>query len=396
MTNPKATTISQNLYGVRNGIITTDKCISTISTTISTAISFNKDRVLLLIVGHIIVKVKYSSSPSLHKSNFITFAQNLEMAQIGTNIEVAKSILDQSGIVAIPTETVYGLAGNALDMDAVTAIFKTKERPSFDPLIVHTYSLNQVKQFVEYIPEKAIQLAERYWPGPLTLLLPKKASVPDLVTSGLNTVAVRVPNHPLTLELLQQIDYPLAAPSANPFGYISPTSAFHVDQQLGDKIEYILDGGHSSIGVESTIIGFENDILVVHRLGGMSVERIESIVGKVQIKEHSTSNPTAPGMLKSHYAPKKKIILGDIDQLLQDHKGENPGILSFSASFDLIDSEKQIQLSDNGNLDEAAQNLFRALRQLDAMNVSVILAEQVPNHGLGRAINDRLKRAAAK
>ena len=318
------------------------------------------------------------------------------MAQIGTNLEVAKTILDQGGLVAIPTETVYGLAGNALDITAVTSIFKTKERPSFDPLIVHTFSLDQVRNFVQEIPKQAIQLAERFWPGPLTLLLKKKDIVPDLVTSGLNTVAVRIPNHPVTLELLRQINYPLAAPSANPFGYISPTSALHVDHQLGDKIEYILDGGPCKIGVESTIIGFENEIPTIHRLGGMSIERIESIVGKVEVQDHSDSNPSAPGMLKSHYAPKKGIILGDIDELLQVYKNNNPGILSFDHNYDLIDPSKQIQLSSDGDLDKAAQNLFGSLRQLDGMNISIILAEFVPNHGLGRAINDRLKRAAAK
>lgn len=318
------------------------------------------------------------------------------MAQIGTDIEVAKTILDAGGLVAIPTETVYGLAGNALDVNAVTAIFKTKERPSFDPLIVHTHSLELVHQIVDNIPDKAVELAEQFWPGPLTLLLPKKKEVPDLVTSGLPTVAVRIPNHALTLQLLELLDYPLAAPSANPFGYISPTSALHVEHQLGDNIDYILDGGHCDVGVESTIIGFDSKIPTVHRLGGMSIERIESIVGKVEVKTHSTSNPSAPGMLKSHYAPKKKILVGDIDELLQSNKNNNPGILSLSHTFDLIESSKQIQLSPDGSLDEAAHKLFSALRILDNMDIDIILTELVPNNGLGRAINDRLKRAAAK
>ncbi|MDH5366388.1 MAG: L-threonylcarbamoyladenylate synthase [Cyclobacteriaceae bacterium] len=311
------------------------------------------------------------------------------MAELGDDIKHAKRLLDQNKLVAIPTETVYGLAANATNSAAVTQIFKTKKRPSFDPLIIHIHSFEQLSEYIINIPEKAKLLADRFWPGALTLLLQKKDIIPDIVTSGLDTVAIRIPNHPLTLELLKSISYPLAAPSANPFGYISPTTAIHVNDQLGNNIDYILDGGTCEVGIESTIIGFDNDHPTVHRLGGVSIEKIESIIGKVDVKALSSSNPVAPGMLQNHYSPKKKLIIGDIDELLQKHN--NVGVISFQKDYKV---QHQIQLSKTGNLDEAAQCLFGALRKLDNENISIIISEYVPNHGLGRAINDRLKRAA--
>jgi L-threonylcarbamoyladenylate synthase len=190
------------------------------------------------------------------------------MAEVGVDIERAAAFLRKGQLVAIPTETVYGLAGNALDLKSVSSIFETKNRPSFDPLILHVASLEQVSPFVSEFPEKLKCLAEAFWPGPLTVLLPRKASVPDLVTSGLDRVAVRVPNHPLTLALLAQLDFPLAAPSANPFGYISPTQAAHVAAQLGSQVPYILDGGACAVGLESTIVGMEVEQVVIYRLGG--------------------------------------------------------------------------------------------------------------------------------
>lgn len=313
------------------------------------------------------------------------------MAELGNDIKHAKTLLNQNKLVAIPTETVYGLAANATNPTAITQIFKTKERPSFDPLIIHIYSLKLLSNYVTNIPEKAELLADRFWPGALTLLLPKKDIIPDIVTSGLDTVAIRIPSHPLTLELLKSLDYPLAAPSANPFGYISPTTAKHVNDQLGDKIDYILDGGKCEVGIESTIIGFDKNHPTVHRLGGVSIEKIESIIGKVEVKALSSSNPVAPGMLQNHYAPKKKLIIGNIDELIQEHN--DAGIISFQKEYNV---KHQIQLSKTGDLDEAAQCLFGALRKLDNEDISIIISEFAPNHGLGRAINDRLKRAAIK
>lgn len=318
------------------------------------------------------------------------------MAEIGNNIEIAKQLLEQGELVAIPTETVYGLAGNALNEVAVLEIFKVKDRPQFDPLIVHVASLEKAKELVDDFPEKAERLAARFWPGPLTLLLKKKPHIPDLVTSGLDTVGVRCPNHELTRALLQQLPFPLAAPSANPFGYISPTRAEHVNEQLGDKIKYILDGGECVVGIESTIVGFEDDYPVVYRLGGLGIEQIESVVGKVRVQLNTSSNPQAPGQLKSHYAPKKKMMLGDLAELIRDYGTERVGVLTFQKQISQVDLNNQFALSAEGNLAEAAQRLFASLRALDKKDVDIILAEEVPNMGLGKAINDRLRRAAAE
>ena len=315
------------------------------------------------------------------------------MAEIGTDIFKAKALLEKGELVAIPTETVYGLAGNALDISAVTKIFSVKDRPHFDPLIVHVPDLEHAKKYVEEIPERARLLTKNFWPGPLTLLLSRKSIIPDLVTSGLKTVGIRSPNHPLTIELLRSLSFPLAAPSANPFGYISPTRPEHVNEQLGDKISYILDGGVCTVGIESTIVGFENDHTIVYRMGGLSVEAIEQQVGKISIQLHSSSNPKAPGQLKNHYAPTKKMVLGNLPQLITQYGRTKVGILSYQTDFEV---QYQFILTPAGKLEEAAQNLFSGLRTLDKMPVEIILAELVPEIGLGRAINDRLKRAAAE
>lgn len=314
------------------------------------------------------------------------------MAQIGTSKQIAKDFLEAGNVVGIPTETVYGLAANALDLDAVLTIFRVKNRPTFDPLIVHTDSLANASAFVTAIPDQARQLAETFWPGPLTLLLPKRDQIPDLVTSGLPNVAVRVPNHPLTLDLLRSLPFPLAAPSANPFGYISPTTAQHVADQLGDQVPYILDGGPSAVGLESTIVGFDAGIPVVYRLGGTSLEELERVIGPVDVRSHSTSNPEAPGMLSSHYAPRKPLIL--LSAGASPEAGERVGALVFREPFGGISLNHQRVLSPTGNLAEAAKNLFAHLRALDALPVDVIYAESLPNEGLGWAMNDRLRRAS--
>jgi L-threonylcarbamoyladenylate synthase len=317
------------------------------------------------------------------------------MAIVGKDILRAKEILDTSELIAIPTETVYGLAGNCLDTISVARIFEVKNRPYFDPLIAHFSSITQVKKYVKEFPEIAEKLAKKFWPGPLTLLLKKKDSIPDIVTSGLDTVAVRVPDHPLTLKLLKSLDYPLAAPSANPFGYISPTEAFHVQVQLGEKIDYILDGGSCQVGIESTIVGFEGQKVIIHRLGGIPLEEIEAVAGKVELMPHSESKPVAPGMLSSHYAPLTPIIVGNIREMIASANGKKIGVLSFQENI-LNESSSQFVLSEDGDLKEAAANLFYALRKLDGMGLDIILAELVPEIGLGRAINDRLRRASVK
>ena len=316
------------------------------------------------------------------------------MSQIGSDILQAKSILTAGNTVAIPTETVYGLAANAFDTRAVAQIFSIKKRPSFDPLIVHTHSIDALHSFVREIPEAARLLAATFWPGPLTLLLPKKSTIPDLVTSGLDRVAVRIPNHPLTLALLQSLPFPLAAPSANPFGYISPTTAQHVADQLGNEVEYILDGGAAHVGVESTIVGWEDGKATVMRVGGLSIEDIEKVIGKVNVLAVSSSNPAAPGMLKSHYAPRIPMRAGIVSELIQKYVSKKVAVLSFQQAYS--SAYTNYILSKRGDLNEAAQNLFAAMRELDATDADIIITEYVPAEGLGLAINDRLKRACAE
>lgn len=313
------------------------------------------------------------------------------MALISNDIQIAIKQLNADKVIGLPTETVYGLAGNALKSNVAARIFEIKNRPSFDPLIVHLSSVDEVEKYTQNAEIDLMKLFKSFSPGPITILLPKKNIIPDIITSGLERVALRIPNHPLALELLQKISFPLAAPSANPFGYVSPTSAQHVENQLGKKIEYILDGGQCTVGVESTIVGFENEKPIVYRLGGLEIEKIEKEIGKVEIRQ-SSSKPSAPGMLINHYAPKKKVIIGNIDQLLVESKSKKIGIISYYKNYKL---NNELHLSKNQNLTEAAQNIFSYLRILDNSDVDFIITELLPEVGLGRAINDRLRRAGA-
>lgn len=317
---------------------------------------------------------------------------------IGTNIELACELLIRGEAVAIPTETVYGLAANACNPDAVIKIFEAKNRPHFNPLIVHTHSWESALNYTLEVPEIAHRLAAIFSPGPLTFLLPKKNNIPDLVTAGSDLVALRIPNHPITLALLKQLDFPLAAPSANQFGYISPTTAAHVMQSLEGKISYILDGGTTTVGLESTIIGFdEQENVIVHRVGGVTIEDIEKVIGKkvlmTETKDHN--KPQTSGQLKSHYAPNTPLYIGDIEHLYATHRSSKTALISLSETYHELDITHRFILSPNNDLNEAAQKLFAALRQIDELEVDVIIAERFPNQGLGIAINDRLKRAQA-
>lgn len=307
----------------------------------------------------------------------------------------ARDILEAGGLVAIPTETVYGLAGNALNPQAVARIFEVKRRPYFDPLIVHTDSIDRAREFVLEMPPAFEALAEAFLPGPLTFLLPRKPVIPDLVTAGSERVAIRIPDHPLALELLSVLPFPLAAPSANPFGYISPTRAEHVAKQLGDQIGYILDGGPCGIGLESTIIGMEDGGPVIYRLGGLAIDAIEAVTGPVKIELNQSSDPKVPGQLKSHYAPHKPVYFGDLKTLLAQHAGKKIGILGFGKTIARSSEVLTVQLSERGDLYEAATRLFACLRELDDSDAEIILASPVPATGLGLAINDRLMRASA-
>lgn len=313
------------------------------------------------------------------------------MAETGKDINKARQLLEAGELVAIPTETVYGLAGNALNTRAVTKIFTVKGRPQFDPLIIHVSSLAKAQQYAQNIPPQAKDLAEAFWPGPLTLLLDRKDVIPDLVTAGLPRVGIRCPNHPLTSKLLETLPFPLAAPSANPFGYVSPTTPRHVADQLGDRIPYILDGGPCVVGIESTILGFDNGMPIVFRSGGLRTEDIERVIGKVHVQITASANPKTPGQLQSHYAPRKKLVAGNLEELIPHYQGKKFGVLSFSKDHH---QTFQYVLSRTGNIEEAAHNLFSGLRTLDALPIDVILTEYVPETGLGKAINDRLRRAS--
>lgn len=313
----------------------------------------------------------------------------------GTDIKQAIAFLINGELVAIPTETVYGLAANALNEDAVLKIYAAKNRPQFNPLIMHVASFEKATAFIEHVPAEAKLLADAFWPGPLTILFNKTNAVPDLVTAGSSKVAIRIPNHALTLELLNQVDFPLAAPSANPSGYVSPTTAEHVYEGLAGKIPYILNGGECTVGVESTIVGWnDEDELEVYRLGGISVEAIEKAVGKkINAIKKITENPDAPGQLKSHYATHTPLYMGKADEMMRRFEDKKIILINFSQYHPDIPKDQQFILSKNASLDEAAKNLFRILRETDKLKADVILAEHLPNEGLGRAINDRLERA---
>ncbi len=310
------------------------------------------------------------------------------------HIALAIDFLNKNEVVAIPTETVYGLAGNIFSEIAIKKIYEIKQRPFFNPLIVHIYDIKQLNELAIDIPEKAKILAKMFWPGSLTLILKKNKIVPEIVTANKNTVAIRMPNHPLALKLLSKLNFPLAAPSANPFGSISPTSALHVKEYFGNKISFILDGGNCKSGVESTIIGFENNEPVLYRLGAISIEEIEQKIGKIRIKNNNNTSPEAPGMLLKHYAPKTTLILVEnVNEEILLHNDKKIAVLLFKENINSSSVFHQEILSTKGDLNEAASNLYAALHRLDKLNLDIIIAQKFPEIGLGNTINDRLERA---
>jgi len=307
----------------------------------------------------------------------------------------AKEALVAKEIIAIPTETVYGLAGNAFDENAIRKIFLLKNRPLHNPLIVHIKSVDYLKEIALDIPIKAMVLANHFWPVPLTLVLKKHPKIPDIVTAGNNTIAIRIPNHPLTLELLNKLDFPLAAPSANPFGSISPTSSEHVANYFKDELKIILDGGRCAKGIESTIVGFENGEPIIYRLGSLSVEEIEQVMGPLNQRIHNAESPEAPGMLEKHYSPKTPTYFtDDVAALCKTFKGNKIGVLLFKNKILDADIHQQEILSLTGNFQEAAANLYASMHLLDQKKLDVIIAEKLPEIDLGRSINDRLERAS--
>jgi L-threonylcarbamoyladenylate synthase len=311
----------------------------------------------------------------------------------GTDINKAADLLRQGELVAVPTETVYGLAANALNEEAVLKIYHVKTRPRFNPLILHVPYFNSIRDYVKEIPGDCIKLAETFSPGPLTYLLEKNDVVPDLVTAGSKKVAIRVPNHPLLTQLLNRLDFPLAAPSANPSGYVSPVTAQHVMEGLEGKIPYILDGGECKIGLESTIVGFENGKILIHRLGGITKEAIEKVSGRPAELSLLHSTPDTPGQLKSHYATATPLYFGKAEELISRFSDNKIAVITLNKQFPDIPAVRQFQLSPGGDLDEAARNLFSFLRMADALQADLIIADKLPEEGLGAAINDRLSRA---
>lgn len=309
--------------------------------------------------------------------------------EIGTDLQKAALLLNNHELVAIPTETVYGLAGNALSEKAVAKIYAAKNRPSFNPLILHIARLDQIEEYA--VADKiSLQLAQTLMPGPLTLLLPKKARVPDITTAGSSKVAIRIPQQSLTLALLSAIDFPLAAPSANPSGYISPTSAQHVMDGLQGMIPYILDGGHTTVGLESTICEVADDLLILHRAGAITAAQLTAVSGLTVVHTNAHALPSTPGQLKSHYAPNTPLFMGQIQTLLHEHEGKKIAVISLATKYDGVDN---FILAPDQQLSTAASQLFATMRAIDKGQYDVILSEIFPNEGVGIAINDRISRA---
>ena len=311
-----------------------------------------------------------------------------------TSVSEAARLLKAGEVVAIPTETVYGLAGNAFEPKALAKIFAAKERPTFDPLIVYIADIAQLTDIAREIPDSAYRLAEAYWPGPMTMILPKKECIPDLCTSGLDTVAVRFPNHPVAQQVIKESGLPLAAPSANLFKHVSPTTAEHVAAQLADRIAGIVDGGPCSVGVESSIISLAGSPTVL-RPGAITPEMFAKVLGSVDVKE-STSKPgqpmAAPGQCDTHYRPQVPLYFGEIPagyklpaNTVRIAFGMQPGPIPAT-----------VNLSETGDMAEATANLYAFMHDLDKPENALILVDPIPNVGVGMALNDRLKRASVK
>ena len=299
--------------------------------------------------------------------------------------------------MAFPTETVYGLGCNALNPDAAAKVFEAKQRPQFDPLIIHIADRMQLDNVVKALTATARQLIDQFWPGPLTLVLPKQLTIPDLVTAGLDTVAIRMPNHPVAHALIRAAGTPIAAPSANPFGYVSPTTAQHVIDGLGDMIDLTLDGGPCPVGVESTIVSLVGPQPELLRPGSITLEQLSAVIGPLSRSSSVVDQPTAPGQLARHYATQTPVtILTSVEDRPTLTKNERAGLLIFSEASATDEPFAAIEvLSTTGDLREAARHLFAALRRLDAQGLDRIYVEPCLEEGLGMAIMDRLRRCAA-
>ncbi len=307
-------------------------------------------------------------------------------------LDRAAAVLRAGGVVAFPTETVYGLGADAFDPNAVARIFEIKGRPAFDPLIVHVLDETMLRQVAHFVSPTASKLAARFWPGPLTLVLPKRPGVPEIVTAGLSTVAVRMPAHPVARALLERTGRPLAAPSANPFGYLSPTRAEHVARMLGDRIDLIVDGGPAGIGLESTIVRFAARAELLRR-GAIAAEEIEAVTGPLfALEPGAETAPLSPGRLPQHYAPVAPIRMVEFD-CVPLHQRTGAAALAFRQAPAGYAHVRV--LSEKGELREAASRFFECLHELDGVRPTHIDAERLPEAGLGAAMMERLRRATA-
>ncbi len=326
------------------------------------------------------------------------------MRLLGTSpadLQIAADAVRDGKLVAIPTETVYGLGGNAWDPTALAKIFAAKDRPSFDPLIVHVADPAAAAEVADFSPRYAKELAERFWPGPLTLVLPKRERVPELATSGLPTVAVRCPAHPVAREIIRLAGVPVAAPSANPFGRLSPTRASHVVDGLGERVDYVVDGGPCSLGVESTVLDLSESPPLVLRPGGLAFELLRELVPGLELFDRATDSPRAPGQLPSHYAPTRPLRLAESGRLAEARPRGRAAALCFGAASAAAAEgrgyfARVVDLSPGGDALEAAAALFYRLHELDLGDWDELWAEKLPAEGIGRAVNDRLYKASQK
>jgi len=311
-----------------------------------------------------------------------------------SSIEKAVESLRKGDVVAFPTETVYGLGADVENPYAVAKIFEIKKRPKFDPLIVHISDKEWVFRIADLVPPEATKLIDRFWPGPLTLILKKKDNIPGIVTAGLGTVGIRMPSHPVAHDLIKSFNGPIAAPSANPFGYMSPTKAHHVAKLLGENVPLILDGGESacSFGLESTIVSFRDGRVYVHRHGAISFEELSRVARQVCEKE-AAGVCESPGQLPYHYAPGRPLKIVDSADEIEIAKSS---FLAFTTADKNPPSKYVKVLSPRGDMREAAANFFASLIELDREDVDIIYAERMPEKGLGKAIMERLKKASKK
>jgi len=315
---------------------------------------------------------------------------------ITTSIKEAASKLNENKLVAIPTETVYGLAANAYSEKAIRKIFDLKKRPLKNPLIVHIKALEEIDAIATEIPEAARKLAQIFWPGPLTLVLKKRPEISNLITAGNDTVAIRMPNHKVALELLNTLNFPIVAPSANPFKSISPTTAQHVETYFEKENLTVLEGGACTFGIESTIIGFEGNRAIVYRLGSIPLEKIKGAIGELESSLNNDKKPNAPGMMNKHYAPQKKMVITtNLSNEIALNKHLKIGILAYTQPILNQNVIYQEVLSNVGCTEEAAANLYASLHRIDKSACDIIIAEKLPEYQFGMSVNDRLKRAAS-